>query len=114
MFGGGTEYSASPPEISILPAAAETLRHLEIDEHTGLPKLPVEQLPPGSPEVVRSQKDLRKVSQLASALKMASDVSSSGGRKSVTFDPAASSDGEAELESGESGGPKSLVSMQCY
>lgn len=100
LFG---EYSASPPpEISIFPAAENRRKPLEIDEYTGLPKLPVELPLPGSPEAVRSQADLKKVSQqLASALKMTSSVSPLQ-RKSVTFDPAATS---------ESDSPKYLVSL---
>lgn len=78
-------YSASPPpEISIYPAADRF--PLEIDEDTGLPKLPVEPPVPGSPEVVRSQLDHKK---LASALKMSSGFSPTK-RKSVTFNSEAS------------------------
>lgn len=97
---GELEYSSSPPpEISIFPAVEDSCKHFEIDEHTGLPKLPVELPLPGSPEAVRSQslRDHRKVTQLASALKM-SDISSSP-RKSVTFDPAAASEGGERLVS---------------
>ncbi len=70
--------SASAPEISIYPAEGEEdgSGDIEIDSCTGLPKLPVEPLPPGSPVTTRRL--------LSSALKMSS-TSSPGKRKSVTF-----------------------------
>ena len=78
--GGG--YSTSAPEISIFLAQASL--DLEIDEDTGLPKLPVEPPAPSSPEVARSHKGHPKL-QLASALKMSNDPPSS--TRKVTFDP---------------------------
>lgn len=69
--------SRSTPEISIV-LAKERDPSPEIDYHTGLPKLPVELLPP-SPNLDR------KV--LPSVLKMSSGCSPTSERKSVTFDP---------------------------
>ena len=66
------------PEISIFPATGKSF---EIDDDTGLPKLPVEPPVPGSPEVVPRSLDQKK---LASALKMSSSYSPTK-RKSVTF-----------------------------
>jgi hypothetical protein len=83
----GGEYSYSAPEISIFLAQESLDLGLEpeIDEHTGLPKLPIEPPAAGSPghespEVSHSSSGHR----LASALRMSSNVSPSM-RKSVTF-----------------------------
>lgn len=68
----------STPEISI-ELAKERDPTPEIDIHTGLPKLPVELLPPSTPNSDRKF--------LPSVLKMSSSSSPSSERKSVTFDP---------------------------
>lgn len=80
-----TTSSASAPEISIVLAEEEEDQKIEIDFRTGLPKLPVEPLPPGSPDTPRRL--------LSSALKTdMSSASSSPKRKSVTFGPATDSE----------------------
>lgn len=80
---GGVEpryRDSPPPEIAIVPAPENCKVGFEIDEHTGLPKLPVELPLPGSPETVRA--DQKPVIQLPSALRMSTSPSQ---RKSVTF-----------------------------